>query len=84
MLRRRNRKLLKKEEADLSGYFGTLNDDPLLGRLEADSKRIGEMEAESIIVLGTSALIGLFRQCLRYTPLRNCSDKRISDLNHKG
>ena len=36
-------RLLKKDKVDLSEYFGTLKDDPLLYRLEADSKRIREM-----------------------------------------
>jgi len=36
-------RLLKKDKVDLSEYFGTLKDDPLLDRLEADSKRIREM-----------------------------------------
>ncbi|MBK7386885.1 MAG: antitoxin VapB family protein [Methanothrix sp.] len=36
-------RLLKRDKVDLSEYFGSLKDDPLLDRLEADSKRIREM-----------------------------------------
>ena len=32
----------EKERVDLSEYFGALLEDPLLDRLEADSKRIRE------------------------------------------
>ena len=32
-----------KDETDLSEYFGTLKDDPLLDKLEADSKKIREL-----------------------------------------
>jgi len=33
---------LKKEKIDLSEYFGALKYSPLLGKIEADSKKIRE------------------------------------------
>ena len=33
----------KQDKANLSEYFGALREDPVLDRLEADSKRIREM-----------------------------------------
>ncbi|VVB63331.1 Putative antitoxin [uncultured archaeon] len=33
-------RLLKKDKTDLSEYFGSLNDNPLLDELEADSRKI--------------------------------------------
>ncbi|HOI21629.1 MAG TPA: antitoxin VapB family protein, partial [Methanothrix soehngenii] len=36
-------RLLKKDKVNLSEYFGALKEDPILDRLEADSKRIREM-----------------------------------------
>jgi predicted CopG family antitoxin len=36
-------RLLKKDKIDLSDYFGALKDNPLLDKLEADSKMIREM-----------------------------------------
>ncbi len=36
-------RLLKKDKIDLSDYFGDLKDNPLLDKLEADSKRIRKM-----------------------------------------
>ena len=32
-----------KDRVDLSEYFGALKDDPVLDKLEADSKRIREL-----------------------------------------
>ena len=37
------KRLLKKDKVNLSEYFGALKEDPILDRLEADSKRIREM-----------------------------------------
>ncbi len=36
-------KKASEDGTDLSKYFGVLKDDPLLGKLEADSKRIREL-----------------------------------------
>ena len=36
-------RLLKKDKIDLSEYFGALKENPLLDKLDADSKRIREM-----------------------------------------
>lgn len=36
-------RLIKKDKKDLSEYFGTLKDSPLLDKLEADSRKIREM-----------------------------------------
>lgn len=36
-------RLLKKDKIDMSDYFGALKDNPLLDKLEADSKMIREM-----------------------------------------
>jgi len=37
------KRLLKKDKADLSEYFGALKDNPLLDELEEDSKKIRAM-----------------------------------------
>ncbi len=36
-------RLLKKDKTDLSGYFGSLKDNPLLDALEEDSRKIRAM-----------------------------------------
>jgi predicted CopG family antitoxin len=36
-------RLLRKDKTNLSDYFGALKDNPLLDKLEADSKKIREM-----------------------------------------
>ena len=39
-----------KDGTDLSKYFGVLKDNPLLDKLEADSKRIRAGEVENLIL----------------------------------
>ena len=41
-------RLLKKDKVNLSEYFGALKEDPILGRLEEDSKRIREMATSRV------------------------------------
>jgi len=66
-------RLLKKDKVNLSEYFGALKEDPILDRLEADSKRIRETARSRVRLFPPGFFLaqgsGDFRQCLRHGPV---------------